>query len=165
MKFLTVLEAARLLGLSKGTICRHAEALGGVKIGRQWRFNPERLRQGTSANAYAEMAPTPAQAQIGNSRVNPGNERALGRDREANAEEQTPQPVPRKTKRHASVTAVYHLWFARRRTGPHKSDVFKRLNWRMTVANAHRWAKKNNADIEMVPDSAVIRRKTDAKSK
>jgi excisionase family DNA binding protein len=164
MKFLTVLEAARLLGLSKGTICRHAEALGGVKIGRQWRFNPERLRQGTSsANAYAEMAP--AQAQIGKSRVESGNERALGLHREAHADEQTPQPVPRKTKRHPPATDVYHLWFARRRTGPHKSDVFKRLNWRMTVANAHRWAKKNNADIEMVPNSAVIRRKTDGKRK
>ena len=42
---LTTKEISKILRVSIPTILREAERLGGVKIGREWRFSTERLKE------------------------------------------------------------------------------------------------------------------------
>lgn len=39
--YLTVAELANRLGVCKNTIRAHAEELGGLRVGRQWRFDAD----------------------------------------------------------------------------------------------------------------------------
>lgn len=42
---ITTKELSKFLRVSMPTILKEAEALGGVKIGREWRFSTERLKE------------------------------------------------------------------------------------------------------------------------
>ena len=41
--WLSATEAGRILGVSRARVSQLAERLGGVKIGRDWRFSPDRV--------------------------------------------------------------------------------------------------------------------------
>ena len=45
--YLNLGQASEIMGVCRNTMKRHAKALGGVKVGRQWRFDPERLKLGS----------------------------------------------------------------------------------------------------------------------